>query len=134
MTDKQKNRVIEMRHRSIGYLKIAHELNVSVNSVKTFCRRNGLIGNAAEKSKHHCLQCGTVVPQNPGRKEKKFCSDACRMLWWNGHQETVNRRAFYDFTCPHCGKSFQSYGNSRRKYCSRECSIAARRKDLANDR
>lgn len=128
MTDKQKIRVIEMRHRNIGYLRISQELQLSVNTVKTFCHRNGLGGRASDNCKYFCRQCGIAVSQNPGRKEKKFCSDTCRMLWWNSHQETVNRCAYYEFTCIYCGKAFQSYGNSHRKYCSRSCANTARRK------
>ena len=34
-------------------------------------------GNAPTP-KGTCLCCGVQVAQNPGRKEKKFCSDKCR--------------------------------------------------------
>ena len=65
-----------------------------------------------------CNCCGKPVAQNPGRKEKKFCSDACRTRWWNSHLDLVKRKAIYHFTCPTCGREFTAYGNAHRKYCS----------------
>lgn len=52
---------------------------------------------------------------------KKFCSDRCRMKWWNSHLDQVQRKANYDFVCPVCKKPFTVYGNANRKYCSHEC-------------
>ena len=31
------------------------------------------------------------------------------------------KRAYYRLVCHQCGKEFEVYGNSRRKYCCREC-------------
>lgn len=59
-------------------------------------------------------------------KEKIFCSDNCRMKWWNSHQELVNRKAEYVFVCRNCGKLFTAYGNKERKYCSHSCYIEHR--------
>lgn len=123
-----------MRKEGCSYAAIAKELNVNENTVKTFCRRNGLTGavaempspdfqNAAEKP---CQCCGKPVIQYPGRKEKKFCSDACRNRWWNSHLNEVRRKAMYEYRCPHCGRAFCTYGNRNRKYCSHECYIADR--------
>lgn len=67
-----------------------------------------------------------AVPQTAGRKEKKFCSDRCRMKWWNSHLDQVQRKANYDFVCPVCKKPFTVYGNANRKYCSHECYIEDR--------
>ena len=44
MTTDQKNKIAEMRKSGMGYLKIAQALGLNENSVKTFCRRNGLTG------------------------------------------------------------------------------------------
>lgn len=74
--------------------------------------------------------CGAALMQIPHRKPKKFCSDKCRMAWWNSHQELVNRKAIYHLACAHCGQSFDSYGNKNRKYCSRRCYDDARRKGV----
>lgn len=71
-----------------------------------------------------CEQCGKPIEQNPGRKRKRFCCDACRNKWWNAHLELVKRKAVYTYTCPACGKKFTVYGNSHRKFCSHACYIA----------
>ena len=73
-----------------------------------------------------CEQCGKPIEQNPGRKRKRFCCDACRNKWWNAHLELVKRKAVYTYTCPTCGKEFTVYGNSHRKFCSHACYIAYR--------
>ena len=128
MTDSQKQEIVVLRKEGIGYMKIAHKLGISQNTVKSYCRRNGLtkpeeIALVEDATMHFCLQCGVPVPQNPGRKLKRFCSDKCRMTWWNHHQEKINRKANYEFTCACCGKKFIAYGNSNRKYCSHKCYI-----------
>ena len=45
MTQEQKNQIIEMRKQNLGYAYIAKELDISLNTVKAFCRRNDLAGN-----------------------------------------------------------------------------------------
>ena len=102
---------------------IAAALGLSVNTVKSYLRRHPDMGCT-----HFCPQCGKPVMQAEGRKEKKFCSDKCRMTWWNSHQDQVNKQAYYTLICQYCGKEFASYGNKNRKYCCRECYAAARRK------
>ena len=116
--------ILEYRRQGFGYKKIASITGYSVNTVKSVCRRN------SEASEKRCLQCGNVLIQPPHRKEKKFCSDKCRMAWWNSHPERVNRKAIYHFTCAQCGQPFDSYGNDHRKYCSRACYAEARRKGV----
>ena len=74
-----------------------------------------------------CPQCGKVVKLHTKHK-KKFCSDRCRIDYWNSHQEQVHRKAYYSFECLNCGQSFKCYGNARRKYCSRRCYESYRRK------
>ena len=123
MTDEQKQKLILLRRSGDGYGQIAAALGISINTVKSFCRRHGL---AAEVKGSGCEQCGKAVSQNPGRKRKRFCCDACRNRWWNSHLELVKRKAMYTFTCPGCGKEFSIYGNSHRKFCCHECYIAYR--------
>lgn len=135
MTIDEKNRIIQMRKDGLGYGKIAQEMGISRNTIKSFCQRNELTGAAASMpeitvtdslEEKPCLNCGQPVRQNPGRKEKKFCCDACRNKWWNSHLSQVKRKAMYEFVCPACGKPFTAYGNRNRKYCSHECYIEGR--------
>ncbi len=118
MTDMQKADIIRLRNEGLSFGKIAVELKLSVNTVKSFCSRN--------RGELLCLYCGTPIQQPRRTRQKKFCSDKCRMQWWNAHKNDVNRKAMYVFTCACCGKTFQAYGNDHRKYCSRDCYIRAR--------
>lgn len=124
MTNVQKQQIIDLRKQGCGYIKIGQMLEISDNTVRSFCRRNDLYGSATKTQ--ICKQCGKPIKRVSGSKPKKFCSDACRIIWWNNHLDCVNRKAVYQFTCDHCGKSFSAYGNKDRKYCSHACYIADR--------
>ena len=87
MNNQQKVRIEKMRLEGAGYKKIAIDIGVSVNTVKSHCRRHGLHGDSLESMKtrqkeellkgakfRKCRNCDTLVPQIPGRKAKLFCS------------------------------------------------------------
>ena len=139
MTDLQKSQIIALREQGYGYATIASSLGLTKNQVSAFCRRNQLTGtNAAvhiedRPDPNCCRNCGKPLTQTPGRKPVKFCSDACRMAWWNAHPERVQRKAYYTLTCRHCGKQFESYGNSHRVFCSRDCYLKFRRKEADHE-
>ena len=127
MTNEECMKIEELQHEGYGYKKIALLLELPVNTVKSYVRRHPVTPTAAVLAKG-CLHCGAPLAQLPGKKEKKFCSDRCRMAWWNAHPERVNKKAFYKLTCAHCGREFEAYGNAGRKYCSRTCYDLARSK------
>lgn len=114
----QKANALYLRSTGLSFAEIAGQLEVSTNTVKSFCLRH--------KGCQFCLNCGTQIQQPPRTRQKKFCSDKCRMKWWNTHTEEVNRKAIYNFVCKCCGKPFQAYGNNHRKYCSNACYVKAR--------
>ena len=132
MTEEQKQRILSMRKQGFGYVKIAQELDISRNTVKSYCRRNSITKPEeivkAEPAKavteHFCQQCGIPVEQNPKRKLKKFCSDKCRMDWWNNHRDMVSYSRSSAIVCPNCHKEFKAYGD--RKFCSHSCYIQYR--------
>ena len=132
MTPDEKSRLTAMRKAGRSYTEIADELGISKNTVKTFCRRNGLAPEVESTpvddipAERLCPHCGKPVIQPEGRKQKKFCSDTCRNRWWNSHMDMVKRKAIYEYTCTTCGSAFTAYGNSHRKYCCHECYIADR--------
>ncbi len=97
MTEEMKMRTEAMREGGLGYVRIAQALGISVNTVRSYCQTQFEKGT---KEKHLCLYCGKPVKQNPGCKEKKFCSDVCRMKWWHDHVERMNRKATYELVCP----------------------------------
>ncbi len=124
MTNQQKETIRAMHLQGISYVKISKELGILNNTVRSYCRRNSL----GEKAKNTvvCKQCGKLIKIVPKQKPRLFCSDICRTAWWNSHQECVNRKAVYEYTCAHCGRAFTAYGNQNRKYCSHSCYIADR--------
>ncbi|MCM1497130.1 MAG: helix-turn-helix domain-containing protein [Clostridium sp.] len=124
MTAEEKARIITLRSNGATYSEIAEKLKLSINTVKSFYRRCG--NNLKETASLFCKCCGKPIEQPKGAREKKFCSDMCRMKWWNSHRDEVNKKAVYDFRCVCCGKSFKAYGSKNRKYCSRQCYIKDR--------
>ena len=131
MTEAEKLRIHKLSQEGLGYKKIAAALALPVNSVKTYLRRHPAGENAAAVP-DICERCGKPVIQTPHRKRKRFCSDSCRISWWNAHTDKGRKRTLYTFTCAYCGRSFQS-GAKGRRYCSRTCYAAARKKVVNAD-
>ncbi len=137
MTEEEKEQIYDMRLKGIGYKAISATLGVSRDSVRGFCKRNGLDGdsqvvalNYEEKVKKHllCACCGKPIKQKDKGRIRKFCSEGCRREWWKNNQQARNKteEATYHYKCPHCGKTFSCYGNKKRKYCSHDCYIKSR--------
>jgi len=126
MTQPEKVRVEQMRRRGVSYGEIAKRLGLNISTVKTHCRRNGLQPLNSEPEDHNsCKQCGKPLLQEAKQKPKKFCSDKCRMVWWNSHRDEVNKRGARKLVCSGCGCAFESYDTSR-KYCCHACYITDR--------
>lgn len=85
MKVKEKEQIKELREQGLRYREIANQLGMKLSTVKSHCMRHNI-------KLHRCLQCGEVVIQNPHRKEKKFCSDKCRMKWWNRQNAKRSRK------------------------------------------
>lgn len=126
LSEERKEKILYMHTAGFDYRKIAEEMAMSVNTVRAFCRKNGLKNNSIDVPAEKCWMCGNLVKQKFGRKVKKFCSDKCRNMWWNANLDKVNRKTFYEFECKHCKKIFSAYGNSKRQYCSYDCYIQER--------
>jgi endogenous inhibitor of DNA gyrase (YacG/DUF329 family) len=137
LTGDEKEKIKELRLKGIGYKGIASILGLSRDSVRGFCKRNGLDGsscvvalNVEEKLKRNllCSCCGKPIKQKYQGRTRRFCSDECRRKWWNGNQDKRNKSeaATYKYICPHCGREFSVYGNKKRKYCSHDCYIKDR--------
>ena len=135
MTKEQKQRIERLRATGAGYKKIAKTLALPVSTVKSFCQRNAVpcpakaikLTNQAtsvhsqqsEENPSACKQCGQYVDQTPGRKQKLFCSTACRMKWWRSHKDKMKHKEAHTRICAGCGVEFNDYGNGARKYCCR---------------
>ena len=131
MTEAEKLRIHKLSQEGLGYKKIAAALDLPVNSVKTYLRRHPAGENSAAIP-DVCERCGKPIVQAPHRKRKRFCSDSCRISWWNAHPDKGGKRTLHTFTCAYCGRSFQS-GAKGRRYCSRTCYAAARKKAVSAD-
>ena len=129
MTTDEKRMLMTYRQQGLGYKKIGQLMGLSVNTVKTYCKRHDLGGSVTNQpgsTEKACKCCGTTLVQTPGRKRRVFCSDACRTKWWNAHPELVKHRGDHQVICSHCGKPFSVTKSSARKYCSHGCYIADR--------
>lgn len=128
MTKQEKEKAIFLYNDGNSYGKIAAELNISKNTIKSFFyrNRNKNIGIREKDKILYCENCGMSVVQIKGRKRKRFCSDTCRNAWWNRHLKDVKRKAIYKFICKYCGNIFFVYGNAHRKYCCHDCYIKDR--------
>ena len=135
MTDAQKEEILKLRAHGLSYGEIATEVGLCINTIKSYCRRK--INNLGKKDAvkrqqptvagvHSCQECGKSIQQIQGRKLKRFCSDTCRMKWWNSHPEMVQRKNAREQFCSNCGKKFFVYGTQSRKYCSHECYVKDR--------
>ena len=120
MTDRQKHEAETLRCRGRSHADIAGELGLSVNTVKSYLRRNQ--GSAGDL----CRNCGRPITQNPRAREKTFCSNHCRQQWWNSNRDQINHRDSRAVECACCGREFQANGKRQRKYCSSACCAADR--------
>lgn len=127
MTTIQKEEINRLQKQGLGYRRIAKELKLSMTAVKGYCQRHPV-----EPDLDICLQCGRPLTRTPHRKRRKFCSDCCRIAWWNDNRDKASRQTLYSTVCAFCGKSFQS-NKAGRVYCSRQCYADARRKAVSDE-
>lgn len=126
MTEYQKERISQMRLAGDSYAAIAETLGLSRNTVKSYCQRNVAVEPVPQKPDEQCELCGNAIMQTSGYRIRRFCSDACRMKWWNAHRNLIGGKTKVENTCSACGQSFTDYPNHKRKYCSHTCYIAHR--------
>lgn len=136
MTISQKAIIQQMRTEGQSYAHIANSLGVSVNTVKSYGKRNEIfqknnsintvISNKNNEKHIACLKCRKPLIHATRGKPKKFCSETCRRAWWKFNDNQSNRQAWYTLTCVGCGSEFNSYGNKNRKFCSHSCYIKTR--------
>lgn len=122
MTDKDKEKILEMRRQGISVRNIAKELNISAGTVGAFIARLKQTGLVTK-----CKYCGCRVYQKQGHRRKEFCSEECRRGWRKINQDKRNLTAFYSCICKECGREFRAYGVKNRVYCSWDCYMRSRR-------
>ena len=116
MTEADKTQIIKLRAKGCSYKKISAETGISENSIKSFFKRN----------KDFCPVCGIPLIG------KKYCSDKCRISWWNKHPHRTS--AMIECKCETCKKTFFAYPSKARKYCSKKCYGKSCRKENRNDK
>jgi len=132
MTVEQEQKIKQMRQMGQSYSQIASDLLISINTVKSYCRRNNIGAYKIEKKEPMkeintiCKQCKKPLEQGSKGQPKKFCSEECRRAWWKANDNQIVKSAYYKLTCAECGKRFESYGNKNRKFCTHACYIKNR--------
>lgn len=118
----QKTLILYYREQHMTYRQIGEKLGLSPDTVKTFCRRNTPREDRTEASaSSQCRNCGAPVHPLPGRRERLFCSPACRTAYWRKHN-LLGKDPRY---CAGCG-ALLTGGSASRKYCSHACYIRHR--------
>ena len=133
MTKEQKSEIMLLRRQGVGYKRIAAIMEISVETVKSYCRRNFeenaikaevSMRNASSDDKSGsfspCKHCGSPLQQTPGKRRREFCGSACRAAYWRAHPKTVRLQR-----CAGCG-TLLLMGSVSRKYCSHACYIRHR--------
>ena len=86
MTAQQLEHIAALRQHNYPYSFIARELSLPLNTVKSICRRRGIIAAGARKTKSEkenpalCKNCRKPLPAG-SRTDTVFCSDYCRTAW-----------------------------------------------------
>ena len=70
MTEKEKEKIRYLRLDGLGYGSIAKRLEISENTVKSFCRRNHLSGVAGKEPPAVCRYCGRPLEVLPKRRRR----------------------------------------------------------------
>ena len=134
MTKDEKEKLKDLRYKGKDYRAIADTLGISFDTVKSYCRRNGLDYETLKKGEL-CPVCAEPLINTKGHRQKKYCCEECRRKWWRLHPELKQKlaKSLYEKTCCSCHKSFISYGCKARKYCSWPCYNIGRKEGRNND-
>ena len=131
MTEEQGIQIVKLRGQGLGYKQIAGMVNLSRDSVRSYCKHRGLTGyveavqmNMKElmENGEACGFCGGPMKKAATGRPRRFCSEECRRRYWKGHRSEVKKseNAIYIRVCPYCNETFESYGNKNRRYCCHE--------------
>jgi endogenous inhibitor of DNA gyrase (YacG/DUF329 family) len=135
MQEELKEQILILRKAGMKPRKIAQYTSAPVSSTWTLCKESGMDtlptdDELLDKISSHeaCAYCGHSITQPATGRPRFFCSDACRRAYWKLHRPELkkNPESIYTKVCPYCGKTFQVYGNKKRKYCCHEHYVLAR--------
>lgn len=128
MTEEQKLQIRKLRQQGLGYQAIGKMVNLTRDSVRSYCKNHGLQGvrlavemNTKERIKNGeaCAYCAGPIKKAKTGRPARFCCEACRRSYWKAHRDEGKKseKATYTMECKCCHKIFESYGNKTRKYC-----------------
>lgn len=124
MTVQQKENVETYRMYGLSYTEIAKKTGISIETIKSHCKRHGINKREdipSDKTYTFCKQC--EQPFLSHSKAKHFCSGKCRSYWWNHNKTQSATLREHLFNCNYCDKAFYAPACRTRKYCSHECYI-----------
>ena len=136
MVEQNKADIRRLRSAGQSYTQIAEILHLSRNTVKSICQRHDFQPEIQLISSHdqeHCQNCGSRIEQAAGKKQRIFCSTACRRTWWKAHRAMGKKKTAIQIQCASCGRMFEDYTRNHRKYCCHACYIANRFKEKNTD-
>jgi predicted nucleic acid-binding Zn ribbon protein len=116
MTNKEQ--IIKLKSEGKSYREISSFLSIPLGTVKS------TISTASRKGPHKCLNCGKEIPEVGTKRNKKFCSDKCRLKWWKEHPTTHAKKSRENKVCEYCGREFDAYSHKGARFCSRACYLA----------
>lgn len=121
----KKEQVIKLRESGLSFGEIAKELEISRSTVSSICQR------AKVQEQHRCKNCGVLLKQTSGHRQRIFCSDKCRKAWWraNGNSHSINKKV----VCLTCKKEFIFHESRIRKYCSLACVYQGGKKEASDN-
>lgn len=96
MTTKQLEQIAVLRLNNFPYSFIGREMELSPNTVKSICRRNGFIALGFRKTKAEqeaavlCKNCLKPLPSTT-RSDAIFCSDYCRSDWRRKNRRVIEK-------------------------------------------
>lgn len=127
MTNNEKADILKMRFDGCSYAQIAEKVQISENTIKSFCRRQrnnkNIVQNVESVNYDSCNFCHEPLTHLPKKRRKKFCSNQCRIKFWYQNLDKSQVKSKHFLVCASCTKEFKSYGNKSRRYCCHKCYI-----------
>ena len=96
MTAQQLDQIAALRQHNYPYSFIARELSMSLNTVKSVCRRKHFEAAGPRKTKAEkicaslCKNCRKPFPKGT-RADAVFCSEYCRTVWRRKNRRIIEK-------------------------------------------
>ena len=86
MTKTEKETIQRLQSYGLGYVRISQITSISVDTVKSHCRAHPATSVKQIDVENFCRNCDSPIDCSFPVRQRLFCSDKCRMEWWNYHQ------------------------------------------------